>query len=66
MDSQPELIDDCHLSQTDIGAASLAPSDCYEEEFGEDGLPIDTRNSKFQARIHHTLGAASNKSYNYK
>ena len=29
-------------------------------------LAIDTRNSKFQARVNHTLVAASNKSYNYK
>ncbi|TNV75506.1 hypothetical protein FGO68_gene7127 [Halteria grandinella] len=27
---------------------------------------VDTRNSKYQAKMNHTLGAASNKSYNFK
>ena len=32
----------------------------------DDVMAVDTRNSKYQAKINHTLGAMSNKSHNAK
>ena len=28
--------------------------------------PVDTRNTKYKAKVNHTLTATSNKSFNYK
>ena len=47
----------------DYSTTSDAFDSCGYEEAS---TSIDTRNSKFQAKVHHTLQAASNKSYNYK
>ena len=37
-----------------------------EMMYMEEEMPLDTRNTKFQARINHQLTANSGKSFNFK
>ena len=51
-----------HYSENGNGHTDFA--DGYEDGFSCQAF--DDRNSKFRARVNHTMMAASNKSFNYK
>jgi hypothetical protein len=52
------------VMRDDLGLTNGLSQATYCDMEPDEGPAIDTRNSKFNARKHHTTTAASNKSFN--